>query len=105
MILITGVIGMGVGGLFVAGGSAVSSTPLVGEALGGIMIVCGAIFLLLGIIELLGGIFAIKRQKFGLVLVGGILGLLSGLASPYMIGSILALVGIILVAISKNEFQ
>jgi len=57
---------------------------------------CGAIMIVLGLIGVLGGIFAIMRKAFGLAIVGGILAL------PGF--GIFALVGLVLVAISKDEF-
>ena len=59
--------------------------------------ICGIIGIVLSIIALIGGIFAIKRQKYGLALVGGICALLVA----YII---FGLIGLILVAISKDEF-
>jgi hypothetical protein len=63
----------------------------------GILAACGAIMLLLGLIGLLGGIFAIQRKHFGIAVLGGVLAL-PGWFIP-------ALVGLILVAVSKDEFE
>lgn len=97
LILIAGLIELGYGGLLVAGGSAADSIPVVGGDVGDILAVCGAIMIILGIIALIGGIFAIQRKNFGLAVLGGVLGLL-GWFIP-------ALIGLILVAISKDEFK
>ena len=77
---------------------------IAGEAFSGItfgvsdiLTVCGAIVLLLGIISLLGGIFAIMRKMYGLALLGGILSIPGGV--------IPGLVGLILVAMSHDEFK
>ncbi|UCE45075.1 MAG: hypothetical protein JSU93_06735 [Methanobacteriota archaeon] len=80
------------GGLLVAGG-AVGSWFDVGE--GAIAVVCGAILLVLGILALLGGVYAIQKKSFVLALLAGIL----------TIPSILGLIGLILVAVSKDEFS
>ncbi|UCD92108.1 MAG: hypothetical protein JSV43_07735 [Methanobacteriota archaeon] len=56
---------------------------------------CAVIILILGIIALMGGICALMRRFWGLALVGGILTL----------PSFLGLIGLILVAISRNEFE
>lgn len=61
----------------------------------GAAVACGAVMLVLGIIVLLGSIFAIQRKHFGLALIAGIL----------TIPSILGLVGLILVIVSKDEFK
>jgi hypothetical protein len=97
LIIIAGLIEIGSGGLLIAGGAATSSIPIVGGDIGGILAVCGAIWLILGIIALLGGIFAIQRKSFGIAVLGGILGL-AGYFIP-------ALIGLILVAVSKDEFK
>lgn len=75
---------------------------IAGEAFMGITIgtsailtACGAIMILLGIIALLGGIFAIQRKHFGLAILGGV----------FVLPSILGLVGLILVAVSHDEFS
>jgi hypothetical protein len=72
--------------------------PGVTDALTDIITICGVIWLIFGIIGLLGGIFAIKRTHYGLAILGGIFALLAGFF-------ILGLIGLILVAISKNEFS
>src|SRR2546427_6309093 len=40
----------------------------------GIIAVCGAIFIILALITLLGGVMTLQRKMWGLALVGGILG-------------------------------
>lgn len=52
---------------------------------------CGIIAIVLGVIELVAAIFAIKRTNWGFALVGAILGL--------------NILGIIFVAVGKKEFQ
>lgn len=66
------------------------------EMLSDLVKACGAIFIVLGLISVIGAIFAIMRKSFGLAIVGGILALPGAF--------IFALIGIILVAISKDEF-
>ena len=58
------------------------------------LLICGVIWIILGLIGIIGGIFAIKRKKFGLAIIGGVLTIYTGLS----------LIGLILVAISKDEF-
>jgi len=58
-------------------------------------VLCGAVLLVLGIIAILGGIFAIQRKNFALALIGGI----------FVVPSILGLIGLILIAVSKDEFK
>lgn len=85
-------------GYLIAGGVlAAGSTALLGVSLGtsAVGVVCGVVLIILGIISLLGGIFAIQRRNWGLSLIGGI----------FVIPSILGLIGLILVAVSKDEFR
>ena len=97
MIIIAGLIEIGYGGLLAVSSSASSSIPLVGGDVSSILAVCGAILIILGLVALLGGIFALMRKHFGLAVLGGIFGLL-GWFIP-------GLIGLILVAVSKDEFQ
>ena len=85
LILIASLGYLGVGGI-VAGGSAVA---VVGEG-----VLCGVAILIVGIISLLGGIFALQRKYFALALIGGII----------VVPTILGLIGLILIAVSKDEF-
>ncbi len=78
-----------------------SSMPVAG----GVLILIGGVILLiatfwcivtiaLGALAILGGIFAIQRTHFAIALVGGILS----------VPSIIGLIGLILVVVSKDEF-
>ena len=55
------------------------------------------------LLAIIGGIMAIQRRMWGLALVGSIMGLL--FAWGWIVGSVLCLVGLILIAISRNEFR
>ena len=61
----------------------------------GFAVACGAVVLLLGVIVLLGGVFAVQRKHFGLAVVAGIMA----------IPSLLGIIGLILVMVSKEEFR
>ena len=74
----------------VASGSDVFKSAIIGIGALGIPII------VLGIIAIVGGIYAIKRRLWGLALVGAIIAL-----AP---SSILGILAIIFVAISKKEF-
>ena len=56
---------------------------------------CGIIMVILGLITVLGGVFGVLRKHFGLALVAGILA----------IPSLLGIIGLILVIVSKDEFR
>ena len=86
LVLIGGLLYLGAGGVAMAGSS------FIGLAGG---VVCGAVVLVLGIIGILGGIFAIERKNFAIALIGGI----------FTIPTILGLIGMILIAVSREEFK
>jgi hypothetical protein len=94
LIIIGGLIELVIGGLLAAGGTALMGLTFGGS---GFLVVCGAILVILGIIALIGGIFAIQRRNFGFAIVGGLLAL-GGWFIP-------ALIGLILVAVSREEFD
>ena len=68
-----------------------------------ILDICGAIAAIFGIIAVLGGLFGVMRKHYGLVILGGVFGLLC--VGPFGVGSLLALVGLILVIVSKKDFD
>ena len=70
--------------------------------LGGILILCGAIGMILSILTLIGGIMAMQHKMWGFALLGAIIGLF--IIGPVLISSILSFVALILIAISKEEF-
>jgi hypothetical protein len=72
------------------------------EDMQGIMDVCGIVFAVAGLVAVLGGMFGLMRKHFALAIIGGICGLI-GLG--FFVGSLLALIGLILVAISRSEFD
>ena len=93
LILIAGLIELAGGAVLIGGGTFFVSFDFGG----GILVVCGAVLAVLGVIALLGGIFAIQKKHFALAILGGIL----GLAGWFIPG----LIGLILVAVSKDEFR
>ncbi len=108
LILVAGVIGLAIGGLLLAidvddldqyGLDVVGVTDILED----ILTACGIIFIVLGLIAAVGGFFGVMRKHWGLVILGGVLGLF--ILSPYLIASLLSLVGLILVAISKKDFE
>ena len=70
----------------------------------GIVFVCGAIGVIFGLIALLGGIMAIRRRMWGIAMVGSILGLFTIGFAVFFETSILSLIALILIAMSKKEF-
>jgi predicted nucleic acid-binding Zn ribbon protein len=76
---------------------------IAGDMLEDIMTVCGTIIIVLSLIVVLGGFFGVMRKHWGIAIVGGVLGLF--IIGPMMLGSLLSLVGLILIAISRKEFE
>ena len=79
------------------------SIALSAESIKELFVICGTVGFFLSVFAILGGIMSVRRQLWGLVLAGGILGLFT--IGPVFISSILSLIAIILVAISRKEFQ
>ncbi len=72
------------------------------EDIAGMLTMCGAVLFVFAIIAIIGGIFGIRRKYFALAIAGGVFGLLG---IGFFLGSVLALVGLILLAVSRNEFR
>ncbi len=95
MPLIGGILVLLVGlGYLIGGGIIAAGSSFFIAVGGGFGILCGAVVLILGIIAILGGIFAIQRKNFAIALIGAI----------FTIPSILGLIGLILIAVSRDEF-
>jgi len=63
---------------------------------------CGGLCLVFGAAGVFGGVSAIQRKNFVFALVGSILGMLG---IGFFIGGILGFIGLILIAVSKEEFE
>jgi hypothetical protein len=94
--ILAGIIGLGMGGLTIVGAGAASTIPYIDVS--GLIFVCGAIWLVFGLLALLGGVFALQRKNYGIALVGAIFSLFAG----FLIFGILAIIFIVL---AKDEFH
>ncbi len=63
---------------------------------------CGIIGVLFGVIAIIGGTIAFTRKHYMLAMVGAVFAII-GLG--FLVGSVLGLIGIILLAMSKQEFE
>lgn len=108
LILIAGLLGLVMGAILLAidvdeldqwGVDVVGVTDVIED----ILTICGSILVIFGLIAILGGAFGVMRKHFGLVILGGVFGLLC--IGPYGLASILGLVGLILVAVAKKDFD
>jgi len=109
LILVVGIMGLAIGGVFfaidISDLDAYDFGSITGfeDTLQNILYVCGAIFVILGLIAAVGGFFGVRRKHWGLAILGGVLGLF--IITPYFIGSLLSLVGLVLLAVSKKDFD
>ena len=67
-----------------------------------IITICAVIFLIFALLALLGGIMSVMRKSWGFAMMGAIFGIFT--LGPYAVGSILSIVALILILISKDEF-
>jgi hypothetical protein len=101
LLLIGAISGLAWGGMLIAGADFAEDADPTG-IIEGALTVCGAVFLVFSIIALVGAIMAITGKSWGLGIVGGIFGLLCfGISGT---GSLFSLIGLIIIAISKDEF-
>jgi|GEM_PF-1098932 len=103
LLIIAGVLAIGTWGFIMIGAGEIAT--LYGETgLASFLIICGAIGFVLSIFPLLGGIMAVKKTHWGVALAGSIIGLFT--IGPWIgISSILSLIALILIAVSKEEFR
>ena len=108
LIIIAGLMGLAMGGILIAidaddldtyGVDVAGVTDMVED----ILTACGVIAIIVSLIVLLGGFFGVMRKHWGIAIVGGVLGLF--VIGPLMLGSVLSLVGLIMVAVSRKEFE
>lgn len=109
LILVAGLCAVGMGGMFLAfdasdfedWGYDPSQYEMSLSDVDDILGVCGGLVMILGLVAILGGVFAIMRKGFALAIIGGICGIIG---IGFLLGSVLSLVGLILVAMAKDEF-
>lgn len=106
--MVAGIMGLALGGILLAidvedldayGMDVAGVTDVIDD----IMNVCGIIVIILSLVVVLGGVLGLLRKSWGLAIVGGVLGLF--VIGPFMLGSLFALIGLILVGVSRKEFE
>ena len=70
--------------------------------LSGIFMTCAIIVMIFALLALLGGVMAITGKSFGLAILGAVFAMFT--LGPIFLGSLLGLVALILLALSKDEF-
>jgi predicted nucleic acid-binding Zn ribbon protein len=108
LIILAGLMGLAMGGILVAidvddldtyGVDVTGVTDMVED----ILTACGIIAIIVSLIVLLGGFFGVMRKHWGIAIVGAVLGLF--VIGPFFLGSVFSLIGLILVAVSRKEFE
>ncbi|HKZ48877.1 MAG TPA: zinc ribbon domain-containing protein [Thermoplasmata archaeon] len=103
LLLLAGILGfVGAAQVFVASGAG-SYFGVFGPEIAGILAVCGLLLVIFSVFALLGGIMAVQRKMWGLALAGGILGLFA--IGPFFLSSLLSLIGLIIIGISREDFE
>lgn len=108
-VMISGLIGIveGVWIASVAGELSANLERMLGGTFTGIesvFVACGVIWIIIGLVALIGGFFAFRKKHWGIAILGGVFALFT-LGIVFFEGSILGLIGLILIAISKDEFS
>lgn len=114
--IISGCLGIGIGAIVATLGTAfvtfypffesfLGDTSIMGEpfdmlGMGGVIGAIGAGVIVLGVIALIGGIFALKRRTWGFALAGAIVSL-----ALVPVGTVLGILSIVFLAKSKGEFS
>jgi len=97
LLIIAGVLGLFEAFIVLALGGAVA------VAGSGFVTCCGLLMLLFALAGIVGGFFATTRSHFVLAILGGVL--VMGCIGPIFLSVILGLIGLLLVAVSKDQFD
>jgi hypothetical protein len=100
--IIAGVLGVIIGIVAVAMEALITVLPVTPEIAARFLWIFGGVPIVLGIVAIIGGIYALLRRRWGLALVGCICSLLC--VFPLLPAMILGILAIIFVAIGKREF-
>jgi len=103
MLLISAISEVAMGAIFMLFGGMVSG--MVGDAFGisSIIMVCGSIEIVTGIIGIIGAVFAFMKKYWGLCLLAAVLCMVG--VGFYFTGTIFGIVALVFLLISKDSFQ
>jgi len=73
--------------------------------LGGIITTVVTSMIIIGVVAIIGGVFSLKRRRWGLALAGSICAFFSFFFIPVLLNVPLAIAAIVLVVMGKSEFQ
>jgi DNA-directed RNA polymerase subunit RPC12/RpoP len=99
-LLLAGLAALGQGIIYMIANSIAQS--VYGYDIGGSLCFCGGLDALFGLAAIFGAVMCFGRKSFVFALIGGILGMLG---VGFLFGAVFGLVGLILVAVSKDEFE
>lgn len=110
--IISGVLGALFGGLNVIAGVVLLGGEEVDIGDGNVLtsddswmyLVMGAIMVVCGVLAIVGGVYALKKKRFGLALAGAICSIFAT-ATLCGLGIVLGITAVVLVAISKSKFK
>jgi len=103
LIIVSGILALVMGAYLAADPSALLSTfeDMGLEISRDVAVAAGGLSFIFGIIAIIGGAMALKRKHWGVAVAGGVLAFLG---SGAIIGSIIGLIGLILVIMARREF-
>jgi len=104
--IIAGFLGLLTGiGLAVGLGLAGSMAGLIPGLPGGLLALIGVPGIILGIVAIVGGIFTLRRRRWGLALAGCICAFFAFCLIPPLLNVPLAIAAIVIVIMGKGEFE
>ncbi len=100
MLVLAGILAVGQGAIYFVADNIASGLP--GYYSSGALCLCGSLDILFGLAAFGGAYSCFDRGNFWLAITGAVLGML-GLG--FLLGGLFGLIGLILVAVSKDEFE
>ena len=107
LLIITGVVNVPIAiwaGATMGGGLMTMPVPEAAKGvLSAFIMVCAAVVVAMSIVTTVAGYFAVKRRKYMLVMIGGVLGLFT--LGPFCITSFLAAAALLIVYSCRDQFK
>jgi len=110
LVILAGILALSMGVLYIVlepsdletwGYSPVSEADMSLSEVADILGMCGIIEIVIGLVAIAGGAFALMRRNFGLAIAGAVVGMIG---VGFLVGGLLGLIGLVLIAISRSEF-
>ncbi len=113
LLIVAGILGLSTWGLLLFGIQAINTTVIqtlqeqglnvTVEQISMMLNICATLGIIFSIFPLIGGVTSLQRKRWGFSILGGVLGLFT--IGPMFLASILSLVGLILAAVSKQDYK